>query len=176
MGRLLRFRRRDRERWRRLAPSDARADTLFPSDARPAEEPPPGKAPDPDRERRRRFVHGVVGLFLGTIFVASSVGALVGNHGYFAVRRSREELAILKAAVEKKQAQVTELRKAVDSLKSDPRAVERIAREELGFVKPGEITFLLPSEEGRTPGVGLSLPPPAVRKAPPARPAEVPRD
>ncbi|MBZ5639078.1 MAG: septum formation initiator family protein [Acidobacteriia bacterium] len=175
MGRLLRFRRRGGEPWPRGVPSDARSDPLFPSDARPAEDPPPGKAPDPDRERRRRFLHGVVGLFLATLFVAGSVEALVGNHGYFAVRRSREELASLKAAVERKQIQVMELRQAVDRLKNDPHAIERIAREELGFVKPGEITFLLPREENCVPGGGLALPPPAVKKAPAAKP-DVPRD
>ena len=175
MGRLLRFRRRDRGPWPRGTPSDARTDPLLPSDARPADEPAPGKAPDPDRERRRRFVRGLLGFTLGTIFVASSVEALVGNRGYFALRRARQELAELKAAVDKKQAEVTELRKTVDRLKTDPRAVERIAREKLGFVKPGEITYLLPSEEGRTPGVGLSLPPREVRRTPGGA-ANVPRD
>jgi cell division protein FtsB len=175
MGILLRFRRHDREPWPRGVPSDARTDPLFPSDARPAEEPPPGKPPDPDRERRRRFLRGVTGVLLGTIFAAGSVEALVGDRGYFALRRARRELADLTASVDKKQAEVTELRRAVDRLRIDPHAIERIAREELGFVKPGEITFLLPSQEGRTAGVGLSLPPQPVRRIASGA-VDIPRD
>jgi len=175
MGRLLHFRKRHGEPWGRGVPTDARLDTLFSSDARPAEDPPPGKAPDPDRERRRRVVFAAVALFLGTIFVAGSAAALVGERGYLGVRHSRQELANLKATVDKKQADVMALKKEVDRLKSDPGALEKIAREELGFVKPGEVSFLLPNDEDRGPGARLLLPPPALRSTP-SGPAEVPRD
>ncbi len=35
------------------------------------------------------------------------------------------------------------LRREVDALRSDPRALERAAREELGLVRPGELVFSL---------------------------------
>ncbi|HZX42276.1 MAG TPA: septum formation initiator family protein [Myxococcaceae bacterium] len=35
------------------------------------------------------------------------------------------------------------LAREVDGLRSDPAAIERAAREELGFVKPGEIVIHL---------------------------------
>lgn len=35
------------------------------------------------------------------------------------------------------------LRREVDALRDDPRAIERAAREELGLVRPGEIVFSL---------------------------------
>jgi cell division protein FtsB len=169
MGRLVQFRKR------RAAPTDARTDTLFPSDACPTDELPPGKAPDPDAERRRKFRQGVVGLVVATAFVGGSAAALVGSRGYLDVRRSREELALLKAETDKKQDDVTLLKKEVDRLKSDPRALERIAREELGFARPGEVTILLPFDEDRGPGARLLFPPPALKKTPGGAPA-VPRD
>jgi cell division protein FtsB len=175
MGKLLHFRRKKGEPWLRGAASDARPDTFFPSDARPAEEPAPGKAPDPDRERRRRLYRSTIALFLGTIFIAGSAAALIGNHGYLGLRRSRQELALLRAKVDKKYAEVTELRKEVERLKSDPRAVERIAREHLGFTKPGEVTFLLPLESDRASGDRLSFPPPALRSTQKG-PVVTPRD
>ncbi len=170
MGKLLHFRRRKR------APSDARPDTLFPSDARPAEEPAPGRAPDPERERRKRLFHSMLALFLGTIFVAGSIAALIGNHGYLGLRRIRQEQAQVQADVDRKLAEVTELRKDVERLKTDPRAVERIAREDLGFVKPGEVTFLLPEQRDRAPGDRLILPPPALRSTKPKTADTPPRD
>jgi cell division protein FtsB len=176
MGRLLHFRRRDGKPWARGVPSDAHLDTLFPSDARPADEPPPGKAPDPERERRRRFRRGVVTLFLGTVFIASSGAALVGSRGYLGVRRARQELAELQGKVDAKQAEVMDIKKQVDRLKSDPQALERIARERLGFVKAGEVTFLLPNDEDRGPGARLLLPPPAVRTKSAVVPQDQPRD
>ncbi len=163
MGKLLQFRRRKGGPWLRGAPSDARPDSLFPSDARPAEEPPPGKAPDPDRERRRRYYRRAIGLFLGTIFISASGAALVGSHGYLGLRRSRQELTDLKAQVDRKQEEVRALKADIIRLRNDPRAVERIAREDLGFAKPGEVTFLLPDERDRAPGDRLILPPPALR-------------
>lgn len=35
------------------------------------------------------------------------------------------------------------MRREVEALRDDPRALERAAREELGLVKPGEIVFSL---------------------------------
>ena len=35
------------------------------------------------------------------------------------------------------------LRKEVEALRSDPQAIERAAREELGFIRPGEIVIHL---------------------------------
>ena len=175
MGKLLHFRRKKGEPWGRGAPSDARPDAFFPSDARPAEEPAPGKAPDPDRERRRRLYRSTIALFLGTIFIAGSGAALIGNRGYLGLRRSRQELTLLQAKVDKKYAEVTELKKEVDRLNSDPRAVARIAREQLGFTKTGEVTFLLPLEGDRAPGDRLILPPPALRSTQKG-PAAAPRD
>jgi cell division protein FtsB len=176
MGRLVHFRRRGEKGWGLIAPSDARLDTLFPSDARPAEDPPPGKAPDPERERRRLLLRSAIIVFLATIFVAGSGAAIVGDHGYLGVRRSRQELAELKAKVDTRQDEVLELKKQVDRLKTDPHAVERIARERLGFGKPGEVMFLLPDEQDRTAGDRLFLPPPALKTGTGQRPADPPRD
>jgi cell division protein FtsB len=37
--------------------------------------------------------------------------------------------------------EVRELREQTRRLRSDPRAIERIARDELGMVRPGEVVF-----------------------------------
>lgn len=37
------------------------------------------------------------------------------------------------------------LNREVDALRHDPEAIERIARDELGLVQPGEILFQFPS-------------------------------
>jgi cell division protein FtsB len=40
-------------------------------------------------------------------------------------------------------AQVARLRREVKALRGDPAALERAAREELGYVKPGEVVYKL---------------------------------
>ena len=37
------------------------------------------------------------------------------------------------------------MRKQIDQLKSDPDAIEREAREELHYAKPGEVIYTLPA-------------------------------
>jgi len=68
--------------------------------------------------------------------------------------RSHAELA---AAVSRQQAtmgRVAELKRAnekiaseIDQLKSDPKMIEALARERLGFVRPGEMVIRLAQEE-----------------------------
>jgi cell division protein FtsB len=45
------------------------------------------------------------------------------------------------------EAQVLRLRREVKALRGDPAALERAAREELGYVRPGEMIYKL--DEGR---------------------------
>ncbi len=52
-----------------------------------------------------------------------------------AVRLERENAAL--------EARVAQLRREVKALQGDPSAVERAAREELGYVRPGEIVYKL---------------------------------
>ena len=94
--------------------------------------------------RRRRVVVTV----LGVIFLGSTSAAIFADRGYLDVRARHHQLTQLQAAVADQQERVIALKREVDRLKTDPAAVERIAREKLGYVLPGEITLVLPSEPG----------------------------
>jgi len=50
----------------------------------------------------------------------------------------RKEILQLEAKIQKEQEIAKLLRANIDSLKHDPKAVERLAREWLGYGKPGE--------------------------------------
>ncbi len=58
------------------------------------------------------------------------------------VARLAEENAALEQSVQR-------LRREVKALSGDPAALERAAREELGYVKPGEIVYRLDEGEAR---------------------------
>ncbi len=69
---------------------------------------------------------------------------LVSDHGLLQVRRQRVQLAKAHEEVAQLEADNKRLEAEVIALRSDPRALEKIAREQLNLVKPGEIVLVLP--------------------------------
>ena len=116
-------------------------------DARPAEHPGENGQSSPEIERRDRIRHRVVLFVVSVIVVAGLVAALVGERGFLDVRRSRAELRQLRRDVRQQFQDVRGLKEEVERLQHDPAALERYAREELGFGKEGEIQLLLPREQ-----------------------------
>jgi cell division protein FtsB len=60
--------------------------------------------------------------------------------------RMRKEILRLDTAIQKEEETGKQLRTSIDSLRYDPKAVERLARETFGYAKAGEtvIRFELP--------------------------------
>ena len=52
--------------------------------------------------------------------------------------RMRKEILRLETQLQKEEESSKQLRAAIESLRSDPKAVERLARERLGYARPGE--------------------------------------
>ncbi len=71
-----------------------------------------------------------------------------GTHGLIAMRRSQKEAAQVQQQIDQLNEENRELLGQVKSLKSDPAAIERIAREEMGLARPGEYIFRLPEKPG----------------------------
>jgi cell division protein FtsB len=69
--------------------------------------------------------------------VALIVGALFGDRGLLHLIDQRHRAEALAREVD------AQLATEITALRSDPRAIERLAREELGFVRPGETLFLV---------------------------------
>ena len=153
MGKLLRFPRRGKKG------KDAGAKPLFPglipgsTDARPAyfasdaSATPGGRGtPEGEHERKvKRRRNGALAAF-GAIFIVGSLAALFAERGYFDVRRARAQLAAQTAEVGRHQARVTALKREVEELQNDPKAIERIARQDLGYAAEGEIVLVLPKD------------------------------
>jgi len=76
------------------------------------------------------------------LFVAGDVGLL-------RLRQRQEQLADLEARVGRLEAENDSLRKVLWSLEHDPAFLERVAREELGMVKPGEQLYRVESAAGQ---------------------------
>ena len=67
-----------------------------------------------------------------------------GPHGFIAMRRTQKEIEQIRAEIGKVNDENKSLADQVNALKTDPKSIERIAREEMGLARPGELIFKLP--------------------------------
>lgn len=67
-----------------------------------------------------------------------------GLHGVLAMRRAQHEAAREQQEIDRINQENVQLQNHVNSLKSDPQAIERIAREQMGLARPGEYIFKIP--------------------------------
>ncbi|MBV9885652.1 MAG: septum formation initiator family protein [Acidobacteria bacterium] len=86
--------------------------------------------------------HGrtVLGLFV----LALVVHDIFGTHGFIAMRRTQLEIQRVRKDIDRLNSENIQLSDQVKALKSDPHAIERIAREELQRAKPGEVIIRVP--------------------------------
>ena len=89
-------------------------------------------------------------LSLAGIALAATLTALLGQRGFREVRRYARETRSLQEEIRSLEADVRSLQREVLALRSDPAAIERIARQDLGLARPGEVLFLLPPETQRS--------------------------
>ncbi len=90
----------------------------------------------------RRLVNTVL-LSIGTILV---INALAGANGLIDLLNTRNKHAILVADLSRLRAENESLRKTARRLQEDPRAIEEIARDELGLIKPGELLLVFTND------------------------------
>ena len=90
---------------------------------------------------------------LGLALLTLAIHDLFGAHGFLATRRAQKQIEQLRGEIERMSKENTDLANEVQSLKTDPKTIERIAREEMGLARPGEMIFKLPAapEKPETP-------------------------
>jgi len=86
---------------------------------------------------------------LGTVIVllALVVGSIFGDRGLINLFQKREQVQILRLEIEALRADNAQLVREIGALKQSPRAIERLAREELGLARPDETVFLIREED-----------------------------
>jgi cell division protein FtsB len=90
------------------------------------------------------YVHKNARPILGLALFALLVHDIFGAHGFIAMRRTQKEIEQVREQIGKLNNENKSLSSQVNSLKTDPKAIERIAREEMGLARPGEIIYKLP--------------------------------
>lgn len=86
--------------------------------------------------RRRQVVWASV-----VVALVLAVGSAVAEGGFRRYWRLKQDVRTLEDRNAKLAQDNAKLRREVEALRDDPVALERAAREELGYVKPGELVF-----------------------------------
>lgn len=92
-------------------------------------------------EQMREFLRTHMSWFLAAALGLLLLQDVFGTHGLIAMRRSLHEAAQVQKEINLMNEENRQLEERVKSLKTDPSAVERIAREEMGLARPGEYIF-----------------------------------
>ena len=88
-----------------------------------------------------------------------------GPNGTLVYKSKKAELQRLQQEIEEQAARHERLESEVKALQTDPKAIEREAREKLGFVKPGEIVLVQPQPRHSESAVAQQVTPgPALPK------------
>ncbi len=88
--------------------------------------------------RKRAFVMGAV-----IALAALAVGSIFGDRGILNMVGEREKVEALRAELDELRAENARLSSEIRDLRESPRAIERLAREELGLARPDETVFLI---------------------------------
>jgi cell division protein FtsB len=93
------------------------------------------------RAARRRLATLGVGLLLAVVGYYVVFGA---HNGLFIYRQKRIESRSLDQQIQTLRNQNLALEQRIKALKSDPQAIEKEARENLHYARPGEVIYALP--------------------------------
>ena len=91
----------------------------------------------------------VVSLLAGgaAVILALLLLGIAGENGYLERRAQRREIQTVSAEIEKIRQENQQLNQKIRDLRSDPRAIEELARERLRLARPGEVIITLPQSQ-----------------------------
>jgi cell division protein FtsB len=91
------------------------------------------------------LVRIALGVF-GLLTIAVLVLAVFNDKGVLQVNAQSKKLTAIQGEVNALDAENKQLTKEIQALRTDPTTIERLAREELKLVKPGEIVLVSPEK------------------------------
>ena len=101
---------------------------------------PPAMPAVPRRQRTPRRASRFLILLVSVVLLGN---ALVGESGLISLIRAGRQVAAVSGLIDALRAENDELREDVRSLREEPRAIEDLARRDLGLIEPGEKVFII---------------------------------
>ena len=98
----------------------------------------------PASRRASQVTLKAVVLLAGVLCFVFAVSFLFSDRGLPELQHARKRVATLRANIARLEAENARLRAEIASVKKSSYAVERIAREDLGMSRKGEVVYMLP--------------------------------
>jgi len=93
---------------------------------------------------------------MGLLLLGLAVQAVFGPTGQLEMNRLEEEIQSLTREKEALESGNRQVMGEIEALKTDPATIEKIAREELGLVREGEIKIVTKPDPHDSPGAASS--------------------
>jgi cell division protein FtsB len=96
------------------------------------------------KQKQVQWLRRTMRYGLGALLLFVLMNGIFGDNGYLAMRRTRADAEKMRKEIQQLNEENQHLAGDVRALKTDPAAVERVAREDMGLARPGELVFRLP--------------------------------
>jgi cell division protein FtsB len=96
-------------------------------------------APSAPSPRGRKLLNGILGFAAAVLLI----DAFVGEKGLVEGLRAKRAYTEAQASLNALRADNAALRRDVQRFTDDPAAIESLAREQLGLIRPGELLFIV---------------------------------
>jgi len=98
-------------------------------------------------EKAQLFLQHYGRALLGLLVLVLVVHDIFGTHGFLAMRRTQREIKKVNTDLDQLNKENLQLEQEVKDLKTDSHKIEKIARDELGLAKPGEVIIKIPRSQ-----------------------------
>jgi cell division protein FtsB len=99
-----------------------------------------------DSRRATQVTLRLVILLSGVLTIVFLISFFFSDRGIAELQHARKRVAELRVDIAKLQSDNARLHAEIESVKKSTYAVERIAREDLGMSKKGEVVYMLPKK------------------------------
>lgn len=105
------------------------------------------RAAEPDRPGLRTSRP----VLWGAVLFLLALLALAGGKSYRDLAAVRQRESELESELTATSAEIESVERRLERLRRDPVTLERLAREDLGMVRPGDVVIVLPPEDAAAP-------------------------
>lgn len=96
--------------------------------------------------KRSETFRSTLPLILFAVLAGSAAWACFGERGILTNRALLQDVETRTAELREREESIEHLRRQILAMQNDPRVQERWIREELGYVRPGEVLYLFPGD------------------------------
>lgn len=96
------------------------------------------------RARVAGFFRRNARYFIALAFFLLLLQDIFGAHGLLAMRREKNKINQVQTENQNLDQENQDLSQHIQKLKTDPSAIEKIARDRMGLARPGELIFRMP--------------------------------